>query len=599
MNPRAQEVVPRAIARERLPATPPAGPVDAMARRINEQSDEANWRKGMELGQKQPIDARKIAEKAEQIGVRRRPDGTKNRTTEEETRYTAFKSGAEIVRNYLDGGLNAITDPTVKGALRGAVLRKAGLRPALAAEMAGMSVAERNAFADRLLTEPQYAGKVREILSGFLSTEMIDETSINNAQDEVKEQEYKRNDKRAEIDDVDRRLDAKNRQLKEFERPAAGAMGTKAAEIDTLKTNSPTLQAELATFRRAADDAEFRLGQLQQERTASLRPGATGRSTADIDTEIATERTNLRNAQTEVGTREASIARLPQLEQEEKQLEEEKRTLEKEKRERTVELNEIRLELSKRERAFADLQSVRNGQEEALVNGVGNVFNEAASQTLDEQVQDLSQKFDAEVERLKAESVDQNEQALYDALRERWLGPERVAHGILGLGRERRYRPINRDQVNRDRDVLLREGPPALMRQLLMSRINPATGAHYTAVEADQLINNKDFRDKMQPEMVKQVLARRMLVGRMYPEDIHIVVNSPWGQGMIEQGLARNEEFRSAVEKVMGAGSLEGHGFIGRIGREFARHPWLFALLLGIPVIIAAAGTGTHQVERT
>ncbi len=603
-EPGVAEVVPKVIIRERIPAAPVTGSAEALAKNIAEKATEGTWREGLEATNKKPVEGRKITEKGEQIGVDRDPaTGAKVRTTEEQGRKDKYDQESALIKKFLEVGPN---DPSILAAertrIQNAILARLSQSPTFAAEISALNTAEKKALLERYLKDPAYSVKVRETFDELLdpNNKMIDEESINNATDSVKEKEYERDDKQAEIDDADRRLTSIDTRLKEFERPGgATPMGAKAKEMEDLRGTLPTIRAELATYKTRFEDIEFRLGQLQQERQASFIPGYTGRLTVDIDTEISTERTNFKNAQGEVATKEAKIARLPELEAEEAKLEADKKDIDTEKRERTSEMNKTQLELQKKQRLLEDLKSVRASQEQDLVDGTENIFAEAAGKLIEEQVESATQAYDTELTSLKEQATDQNEQAMCDALRERWLGPERIRRGFLGIGQEKSYRPIDRNQVNNDTDVLLREGPPAGMRRLLMTRINPSTGANYTAVEADAVIANKDFSSKMQPEYVKQLLARRMLVGKMNPEDVHIIVNAPWGQDMINQAIAKNQEFRSTVQTVMGAGSFEKHGFAERFSREIERHPWWLALLLGIPIALGAVGASAAEVERT
>lgn len=597
-EPTPAEIIPQVIIRERIPAAPVPRSAGELAKKIGQKVDEGNFREGLELAKRGPAEKRNIAQKAEQIGIERDPvTGAKNRTPEEAVRFNEYNNAVNLTNKFLEKGYDGMSGLEQTN-LQKAVLEKLRLNPTLADEMRLLGPAKQKALAERYLKDPNFSGKVKDILDQALDPEnkMIDEKTINDTADNVKEKEYERDDKQLEIDDVNRRITAVDRQLDDFARPGAGAaMGAKATEMETLRANLPTVKAELGTFQTQLEDTQFRLGQLQQERQATLRPGTTGRSLADIDAEIDSERIKLKNVQGEVQKREVDIQRLPNLEEEEKNLEEKKKNLSSEQRERKTEMNRIELELQKRQRLLAEAKSVRESQEQDLVDGMKNIFSEATGQIVDAQVQTALGEYTTELENLKQQTADQNEKAMYDALREKWLGAERRSKGFLRLGREKVYRPIDRTKVNEDFSLFIKEdgGPDAVMKQLLKTRTNSATGTNYTDTEADAILANKDYTAKMQPEVVKQLLARRMLVGKMNPDDVHIIVNAPWGKDMINQAIESNEMFRDEVAKVMGADALEKHGFTEKFAQEFKKHPLWLALLLGIPIGIGALGAAT------
>ena len=104
-------------------------------------------------------------------------------------------------------------------------------------------------------------------------------------------------------------------------------------------------------------------------------------------------------------------------------------------------------------------------------------------------------------------------------------------------------------------------------------------------------MSDQAFVDKFQPEVVKQVLARKILTGGLKNEDIHIITNTKWGEGMIGAALKQNKEFREAVEGVMGESALNAApGFWSRFGEQATKNPgWFLLFLTGIGILAVGA----------
>ena len=598
--PTPDQVIPQALVRERIPATPPAGSAAELARRINEQNDQGNWKGAFERSKMPQVERGKIEQVREQIGVERNPaTGAKVRTPQEQARYDQLGTAAALSTKFLEEGYDRLTAGEQVN-LRRIVLDEARLRPALAGQLSVLAPNQVDAFAIRLLKEPKMAAKIREVLTQQSDPEHKLADAVTPADQQFKEKDLDRQNKQEEVDDVNRRLTAINTRLAEFARPGMGAPpGAKAAEIDRIKTNFATIQAELRTQKQRLVDAKYRKTQLEADRTASIRAGAGGmaggRTTAEIDTEITDIRREETNAQTEIDTREADLQKLPQLEQEEQQLEQRRQEIERERRERSLELGKAQLEAQKRQYELQDARALRGSHEEDLVQGFETVFAKATSDLIGEQVDEAAGKFETEIETLKQQTKVQEETAMYNTLQTRWLGP--LQH--RGILRRVSFPPINRACVSADMETLLdrAQGSDQLMRNILRATINPTTRIAYTNVEVDGLMANKAFVDKMRPEAITQLLGRRALTGGFTQGDIHVIVNSQWGQGMIEAGLAKNAEYRGLVESALGADALRRQGFIPRVIEETRKHPFWLLSLLGIPFLVGGAIRTTATQE--
>lgn len=140
-QPTPAEVLPKALAREALPAAPPAGSAAEMAKKINQKVDEGAWSEALELGRRAPVEERKIQERIEEIGINRDPaTGAKQRNAQEQARYNEAKNVAALAKKFIEKGYGGLT-AAEQNTLQLAVLAEANLRPALALEIAAMTAA--------------------------------------------------------------------------------------------------------------------------------------------------------------------------------------------------------------------------------------------------------------------------------------------------------------------------------------------------------------------------------------------------------------------------------------------------------------------------
>lgn len=590
--PTPDQLAGMAVARE-APRRPPE--VRRMVDNMNRKADEGRWREGLAMARMGPDTGQKIAAKNEEIGINYDPvTGNKARDAQEQARFNEANRWSARNEKFLRVGYEGMT-PAEQDRLRADVLAEANLIPVLRDQLRGMGPTNQRQFAERILREGGLSAEAKQIMDRLLDPDnkLISEGQIVQKQDEVKEAELKRDNKGREVTDLGRQVTAVEQQLRRFERDATGApTGSDAVEIDRLRGLKATHQADLTTFRRDLSTKQTEFDNLTDEYNGSRMAGWTGRASADILVERTAARTELDRIKNEINTREADLQKLQTLEQDEQRLDQRKAELVKEQRDRELERDTFDLDVKKKQRDLDDMKRVRESQETDLVNGYKNVIREAAGKTFGSQLQAESERANTELEELKQQTQDQDEKAMYDALQQRWLGPVRTR----GFIRQHRYRPINSQQVDADFNTLMDQGPEEVMRNILTGRANPATGAAYTPVEIRALMSKKEYVEKMQPEMLKHLLARRIMTGGMSQEDIYQISTAQWGQGMITEALSKNEQFRKEVEGVMGADALSRHGFFGRFGQEMRRHPWWILLLLGAPV---AWGVGAMRMTAT
>ncbi|MBI2036691.1 hypothetical protein HYT17_03615 [Candidatus Microgenomates bacterium] len=590
--PTPDQLAGMAIARE-APAAGRPHQAQRIVEAVNRKADEGRWREGGAMMRMGPDTGQKIAARNEEIGITYDATGKKVRTGTELARYNDAKKYAARNEKFLRVGYDGMI-PTEQDQLREDVLAEAASIPVIQDQLATMNINQQKDFAERILKEGRLSKEGKQIFERLLDPEnkLIGDGQIFQKQDEVREAELKKNNKNQEVDELQRQVVAVEQQLNRFARDAAGApTGADAVEIDRLRVLRPTHQAELVGLRRNLQIKERAIQSLTEHYNSSRAVGWTGRPTAEILHDLDTTRTDIDNINNDINTRESDIQKLQALEQEEQRLRQQRGENVRDLRGRELERDTFDLELRRKQIDADDMIRVRTSRETDLVNGYKNLIREAAAAAFQADLETSSQKANEELEVLKQQTADQNEKAVYGAVQTRWLGP--LQH--RGILRRVDFHPINRERVNADMRILMdqTQGPDQLMRNILGATRNPATNAIYTTAEINDLMNNKDFVDKMQPEVIKQLLGRRALTGGFVQEDLHVIFNSQWGAGLAEKALEKNTEFRNLVEGALGVGALRRPGFLPRFGEEMRKHPSWWLLLLGAPIMFAAGAMRT------
>lgn len=605
----APEVVPKIIIRESLLATRRAlGPGEAMAKGMIQKIDEGAWRGGLELVRQAPIESNTISQKLEQIGVTRdKTTGAKVRNDQERARYADGKTKADITKKFLEKGYDGML-PGEKNTLRKAVLAEAGLRPGVAAELNALAPDKQSAYAERILKDPNLSPEVRRIFEELLDPEkkLID---TEPTQELKVKADSDLEDAKAEKKDHDRLWSMNDKRLAEYEErtPAGGTAekGPKLVQLDNMTKQIQIVQADLDGANQALENAQANVRGLQDElnvlQTSRIETGG-ARNAATVQEELAKMQlveASARQRSSQTGEKLVQLQGEQQrLRDENEQLIERQKTLDTERHALERKIKNAEREVTKRQWEMQDQEAVRESQEQDLVNGFRNIFGEATNQLINAQVEQATQQFNTEIETLKRQTTDQNEKAMYDALQNRWLATTRTRmKGFIGFRHGETYRPLDRKKINTDFGNLMTGGPEKVMQELLMSRTNPATGEAYTDAEAKEILANKDYANKMQPEVVKQLLARKVLAGGISEEDTHILVNSQWGKDMIQGALEKNDQFRQAVEQLMGKGAVESKGFWGRFGENLGKNKLWWLALLGLIGLPIAAGVLSVKKE--
>jgi len=588
----AEVVVPRAIAIEAVPITGLTA-VDIMAQDVLKKANEApdGWRKALEASRQTPIT--EIDKTIKQIGLERNPTtGQKRRNQEEQKRYNRAEKATGLGKKFLEQGYDVMSS-TEQKKLRDMVLARARLTPALAAEidaMVALGQSQEVKFAERILKDPRYAGFAREIFQKNLNAEPLAD-AVTSASEKYKEADIRKKEKEDESKDLSLEIAVVETQLVDFNRTVN--LGPKAIEIDNLRKEVSQLQSEVTRYEGDLKLAEETLTRRKDDREYDARRQVGDLTSHNLAIDAAQKEVN--KCQKELAERRSKIKRLEQLEKDEERLRNSKKELAEKRRKLDVERGQIDLEWQRRRMELEDAGTLRASQEEDLVRGFEDVFNNAVDGWVNTEVERLSTTFEQEITEKKEKAKDQREKPLYDALQKRWVKEKKI-------GKETR-RGIDKRQVDEDYNTLMDRGPYSIMYDMLNGSINPETNNLYVPAEINALLADKEYVAKMQPEVVKQLLSRQIITEGIRQEDIFIIVNSHWGQGMIEQALASNKEFRDAVEGVFGAGAVKKRGFFEKFGQQVKEHPWwwlwLLAGIIGAPIAFGiAAAQMPHEEEK-
>ena len=250
--------------------------------------------------------------------------------------------------------------------------------------------------------------------------------------------------------------------------------------------------------------------------------------------------------------------------------------------------------MSKAKRALDDLKRVRKYEEEDLASNLENVFSKTADKYIRDEIQPIEGKVTAELDETKKKTSDANEQAMYVAFGNRWETEKK------GRG-NKTYKLTSKDNVNKDFIMLRDNGPEALMKELLQSRMIPgATPAaapvrQYTDAQIDTMLADKSegsFYKKMESEVAIQLLQRKILAGGIRRADVFAIQNAPWGEGVVRKALDKYKANAAELERLIGEKAIN-PGFMSKLWQETKKRPWLLLLLVGmvaLPVLAAKEG---------
>lgn len=608
MEPTAADVMPKVIIRESLSATGGTAKEQAareVGKKVVDKAKEGEWRKALEETQrKRPIEQKSIDRKLDEIGVARdATTGEKSRTPGEEARFNRAKNAASLAKEIIEKGYDNL-QRSDQDELRNVVWDIIKVNPLLLSEFSSLDPAQQKAEIERRLKDPKFLADLSEEVNVQLNPEkkLVEEQKIADREEDVKDKDFKKTEAQDAVTALNNQIKALDRELKTFERsPADSAVGVNAKELDEIRSNINTIKAEMDTYKVTLDDAKIDLQDLISEKQMTLRYGSVQgrRDAVKIDGEITGKRTEIRSAQHEVDTREGKIRRITELEMQEASLKAKKEEIETSKKTKDLDLKKADLELSKSQRRLDDLKREREYEEEDLASNTENVFFKAADKYIKDEAQAMKTPVDAELEEAKKKTSNADEQALYDALRKRW---EKITKDWRGKEKIM----IDKKQTEEDFADLMKTGSPdKIMRAMLKTQFNVRTGGvpyRYTDAEITTLLADKtdsSLYKKMAPEVILQVLRRKILARGITKEDIFNIQNSQWGEGMITKALDKNKANAKELETLIGEKAVN-PGFRARLWEETKKRPWLLAILLGfavLPILAAKEGSASSMVK--
>ncbi len=586
------KVLSRAIINETLPINPT--PEQELGHKMRAEREKGKWREAIELTKNiKPIEQSTIDKKAGEIGVERDQTGAKHRSGPEQARYDEFTSRAKLAKDFLDKGYDNLSTAPVdeKKIIADSIRAIINSHILLSSEFQALaSDAERQQAIARFLKDPSYISKLRERVAGILDPEkkLLDEQELVNKDGDWKAKQLKTKEEQNSKSKLEDKIRETDNKLKDFERPATGSKGKKAEDLDNLRSNLPKFQAELTPLKSTLEDQKERLEHLRRYRDGVSRGDVRGEMDRILG-QIQDTTEIIRKTQAEIEQREAKVREFRELETSEERLIEDKKTAESGKKDKDLDIKNAELEESKAKRALEDLKRVRENQEQDIVDKMKNSFGDAFNDYLEKELTTLEQMANAEIDRKKKEASTNVEQAMFGALRERWLGPPKtIEEGPLWKRKKVTKRDINETQVDEDLKEL-GEDVENLMKEMLETRKNLDTGVNYTRTNTDEIFSDKSdnsFFDRMRLELAQQLLAKKFQIGSPSQEDINLIQSSPWGKKLAERELANNPAFRRTVEQEMGKSETSNPDFFKKFIEQAKKKPWLLVLLTGLPGLL-------------
>lgn len=613
MGPKAPDIAAAAMTREAQTVMPVAAAQEQkMAARVAEQVRLKNSREAMKIPWGTLPDQHKSDQKAEQMGTKRKTDGTKDRNAAELGRVTAIKTADASARRFLTEGYDKLPGAD-KTKMREAVLKAARKSPLIAARLrnVGVTKASLDAFADGIIKEdPKFAAEVARNFDAWIASPDIADI-VTPLQVKEAEATYKRDEAKIDFDDVSTQLVSTKQKLRDYQRPFGGRKGDRAQELDDLRKDAQTVVGEADALRKQEAEIADRLKYLKTNTVVTVAGGAAypggppagGRATAIPVDELRSTEGELKTVRENLAKAEAKVARLQFLEQEEARFNAERQRLEREQTTKQHELIMAEDALSTATGNRADAERLRESDEIDVVKGIEDVFLRAAEGTFDNETDMFLEAADDQVEAFAAQAKEANQKGIDKVLQQRYWKTEQRRKWLFGPKED--VPVVKRAEVNADYRMLMQQGPEAFMRQILKKSINPSSQppVNYTDPEIEDLLKNKEYMEKARPEMLKYLMVQRMATSGITQEESRIITMSSWGDGLITSALEKSKEIRTNLEGLLEEGALSRHGFVDRIKEELRKNPALWLLLLtgavAWPVGWVAGAVGAGALTAT
>lgn len=484
----------------------------------------------------------------------------------EKLRDVADRAGL-LTEKFLKGGFDSITDPSEKALMR-VQLEKSLTRlwPEAQKHFADMKARDPRAFAahlESILKDPKYAGVVQEVMKNVVDAE---------GKLPVIPQEL-----REKLADFDGKIQVNRREYtnaKIAQKKAAEDMkrefgidrktGTKAPSLDELDTlvkteetervEKQTIEHDLVTLRADFQKKQHDWDLVVSGKAKTPDPDAVKQAMEKAHDAVA-------DAEKRKVVIEQHEARLKQLRDRKSQLENEEARLEGE----MERLDDEKLVL---EQQKADVQSdvdlitlERTHHQDAYVRSLEEAFQTAGVQYFEGRYEDAEKAQLKVLEDEKEKAATDDEKKVYDnLLMKRWKS--------VRTGSFNREKVVpNKENIQADMQILLQQGPEALMNNMG--------------------ITDPELQKKVQTAVVRTLLQEKLRTGGFKQGEAEYVFNSRWGEGLLAEAMQRNEALQAQMNQLKEAGVLKNATHTGLI--EFAKNnPWVRSTLLGL--VLAGVG---------
>lgn len=427
--------------------------------------------------------------------------------------------------------------------------------------------AERQAAIRRLLENPDFAAKVRNHLGEVLNKA---EEASHSDDLEQKQRDHEGAHLEAEAAETERyrqagewrMLDDQYEPYKEVTR--TGVKGHLLDELDTLNAGLAGFESTIRNRQRELSRIDDEIADLNRDRRAAQ----TADERQQIQEDIRTQRDRRNTVQEDIDGAQEQINRLQTLQAEKARIEERRNAIQANLVESQKTANDKIRDLSLKN---IDLQKARNAHtlnEQVLQNDLRNVFSEAAFEYLKEKV-DESQ---AENDRLREEEIKnaetEDDRNILNALGHRYVDVDRNPR---------------RDVIDREYEMLFRlNGAKEIFEAMYRgtNRYPPASPEYVSELaRINERLKDPEFIQKYEPRVAQEILSRRIQTGRISEQDAQFIMNSQWGQGMIEEGLRKRNDIREQVENLVGERVID-PGFFRKLRESSGGNLVMILLLL-------------------
>jgi len=217
--------------------------------------------------------------------------------------------------------------------------------------------------------------------------------------------------------------------------------------------------------------------------------------------------------------------------------------------EKDAEINQARVaQQDKLREATAASAKFERQVDRALAKAAKNTIGEKIATYLDGYRPAEAESLELAKEENK-QRISEEVQRRLTRTRRRWIN---YLPGTGWLGNNHRE-VLNEGQIRRDARVLLRQGPEALVRQVLAAVRMPDGTRGIPDGEMEMLLRDPAFMDTQGKEIYGKVLAGHIMTGgKIAPSQYDALAMTDWGPQVMTEMLSRNEQVREMVSQYTG-----------------------------------------------